>query len=150
MKAFFKSFTYATDGLLAGIKGERNLRFHLVASAYVIWLGFMYELSQIQWMLLVITMGLVISSELINTAIELTWEKLEPNHCEHVGLVKDIAAAAVLTNAVVAVIIGLILFFDIDKIGKIGVVLIQTPVFLIMFIISLIISYLFIFNFRKK
>ncbi len=150
MKAFLKSFSYAFNGFVTAIKTERNFRFHLVSATYAVVLGFLFELSRIEFILLLVVIAMVLCAELLNSAVELSREKLEPNHCEHVGLVKDIAAAAVLTNAVVAAIIGVILFFDISKLGKIGLFMIKNPVFLIIFILSLTVSYWFIFIFRKE
>ncbi len=150
MKTFFLSFVYATKGIISAVRSERNLRFHLVAAFYSVWLAFLFELSHTEFMILFIAIALVISAELFNTAIEEGLEKPEVVFDERIGRIKDIAAAAVLTNAVVAAIIGIVLFFDVDKLISIGMSIPKNPVFLVAFILSLPASYMFVFKFKER
>ncbi len=149
MRAFFKSFVYAYKGTITAVKSERNLRFHIIAATYALWLAYMYKLPQTQLILLLIIIAMVISAELFNSAIELSCDKADTKYCKKVGSIKDIAAAAVLTNAVVAAIIGIVLFFNINMFIKIGLMMIDNPIFLVVFILSLAVSYKFIFHFKE-
>ncbi len=149
MIALLKSFHYAFKGFFIAVKGERNLRFHLVATMYVLWLAYLYNLTQIQLIIVLLLIALVISSELFNTAIELSWKDPDKHLYDRAGWVKDIAAAAVLTNAVVAAIIGVIIFFDINKLRLIGQMMIENPLYFVAFVCSLILSYWFVFYFKE-
>ena len=67
---FIRSLLFALAGLKYGLRTQRNLRFHLLASVTVIGAGFIAGLSSLQWAILFLTIAAVISAELINTAIE--------------------------------------------------------------------------------
>ncbi len=150
MRALLKSFSYAFKGFLFAVKGERNLRFHLVVMLYVLWLSYLFKLTQTQFIIILILFALVISSELFNTAIEISWKTPSEKLYERAGRVKDVAAAAVLTNAVVAAIIGVIIFFDINKLSLIGLMMIENPIYLLVFIFSLIVSCWFVFCYKEN
>lgn len=106
---FLKSFTYAFAGIRAASK-EQNFRFHLLAALAVIILAFITGISALEWLVLVLIMALVLSLEMINSAIErvvdLTTTEIHPL----AKLAKDLAAGAVLIAALASVVIGLIIF----------------------------------------
>ena len=72
IKKFFHSFTYPIKGLRYAYRNEQNLAFDIGMALVVSILAFVFELSRTEWAILLLTMGLVISCELINTAIEAT------------------------------------------------------------------------------
>ena len=78
----------------------------------VIIAGFLLKISIVEWITCIILFGLVISLELINTAIELTVDLAMPQIHEKAKAAKDISAAAVLVVAFISFIIGLIIFFQ--------------------------------------
>ena len=100
-KKILKSFKYAFNGIITSFKTEKNMKFHIVMMVLVIIAGTLLKISKIEWIICVILFALVISAELINTAIE-TNEKAK--------IAKDVAAGAVLVNAIGSTIIGLIIF----------------------------------------
>lgn len=104
------SFRYAINGLVKILSGQHNFRIHLVVGALVVTAGLILELPAIDWCVLILTIALVLSLEAINTALELLVDLVAPEFNEKAGLVKDIAAGAVLISAVAAVIIGIIIF----------------------------------------
>lgn len=82
MKKIIKSFKYAIEGIIQGIKDEQNMKIHIFIMALVIIFGIMLKISEIEWMVCIILFALVISLELVNTAIEnivdlITLEKKE-------------------------------------------------------------------------
>lgn len=81
----------------------------------VIAAGFYFEISLMEWGLITFAVGIVLVSELMNTAVEYLVDLIEPEINEKAGLIKDIAAGAVLLAAGTALVIGLIVF--IPKIG---------------------------------
>jgi len=104
------SFKHAFDGLLSSIKIERNMRIHIFIMFLVIIAGSILNISLWDWTVCIILFGAVISSELINTAIENLVDTVMPYKNEKAKLVKDIAASAVLIWAIMSAIIGLIIF----------------------------------------
>ena len=110
MKKLLKSFKYAFDGIYTGIKEEQNMKIHITIMILVIIFGIMLKISKTEWIICIILFGLVISMELINTAIENTVDLVTKEKNEQAKIAKDVAAGAVLVSAIVAVIIGLIIF----------------------------------------
>jgi len=110
MKKRANSFKYAFIGTYEGLKSQWNFKFHLLAACVVIALGFYFEVNKIEWCILLICCALVISLELINTAIELLCDFVEPNKNEKIRIIKDISAAGVLVSAIIALVIGGIVF----------------------------------------
>lgn len=105
-----KRFKYAINGLIAAIRSEVNMRIHIIASVLVCIAGFYFQISSIEWIVLVLCIVLVISFELINTSIEELCNMVHPEHHPIIKKVKDIAAAAVLVAAVGSVVAALIIF----------------------------------------
>ena len=110
MKKLLKSFKYAFDGIYTGIKEEQNMKIHIAIMILVIIFGIMLKISKIEWIICIILFGFVISMELINTAIENIVDLVCPGYSEKARKIKDIAAGAVLTAAILAVLLGLIVF----------------------------------------
>lgn len=110
MKKRANSFKTAFTGLYEGLKSQWNFKFHLIAACVVIAFGFYFEVSKLEWCVLLLCCALVISLELINTAIELLCDFIEPNKNEKIRIIKDISAAGVLVSAIIAFVIGGIVF----------------------------------------
>ncbi len=110
MARFFKSFGFAIKGLRQTFKSELNFKFHLFAAALVMSLGWYFEISLSEWIALTICIGVVLAAELANTAMEILVDLVSPEFNAKAGLVKDIAAAAVLVVALMSLVVGLIIF----------------------------------------
>ena len=106
----FRSFKFAFRGLRSLLIFEHNSRIHLAAAIIVVVLGFILRISIAEWALLTLTIGLVFVSELINSELEEISDVVKPGWNEKIMRAKDYAAAAVLVTAVIAVIIGGIIF----------------------------------------
>ncbi len=104
------SFGPAWKGLFWLFKNEGNAQFHLISTIVVIIAGLYFKISNFEWTLLCFAIGLVITSEALNTAIEKTIDLLHPQKHEKAGLVKDLAAAGVLIASIIAVIIATLVF----------------------------------------
>ncbi len=105
-----KSFDYAFKGLRVAVEEQLNLRIHFLVALVVVAAGFYFHITSTEWVLLLITISIVISLELLNTAIESLTDFVTLERSPLAGKVKDIAAAAVLFSSIVAVIIGFIIF----------------------------------------
>ena len=109
-KNLFDSFKYALQGVKVELKGERNLKIHIVAMILVIIAGFILKISVAEWGICIILFGLVISAELFNTAIETTVDIAMPERNEKAKKAKDVAAGAVFVIAMASAVIGLLIF----------------------------------------
>ncbi len=104
-----RSFIPALAGLRFLLQ-ENNARFHLLAAIIALSAGFYLRISAIEWVIILILIGLVLAAETFNTAIEKLCDFVSPEYNEIIGKVKDLAAAAVLIIATAAVIIGIVIF----------------------------------------
>lgn len=105
-----KCFKYAFNGIFFAVKTQANVRNHIVVAVLVISAGFVFKINPVEWVFIIFAIGLVLASELFNTTIESLVDIVSPTYNEKAGLVKDVAAGAVLIAAVISVIIGAIIF----------------------------------------
>lgn len=105
-----KSFTYAFAGLKVLFREEHNSRIHLFATICVIVAGVLLKISLLEWVAVAFAVGLVFSGEIFNSAVEDLSDVVCPERDERIKKVKDLAAAAVLVNAITAAVIGLLVF----------------------------------------
>jgi diacylglycerol kinase (ATP) len=110
-KDIIDSFNSAIEGFLFVVKTQRNMRIHFLLAVFVVLLGIYLNFSRMELIMLLFAAGLVLITEMINTAMELTINYVEPEHADWVKIVKDITAGAVLTSSIIAFIVGYLLFF---------------------------------------
>ena len=103
-------FGDALRGLKFGIRGQSSFAVHFFAAAAVIITAAVMRCSPEEWALLVFAIGLVLTTELVNSAFETIFRGLDPETRERSWRGLDIAAAAVLMASVTAVAIGVIIF----------------------------------------
>lgn len=106
----FKSFGYAFEGIFAGIRGERNMKIHCFAAVCVVVAGVLFHISVTEWCICLVLFGLILSLELVNTAIEAVVDLVTEDKKPLAKLAKDTAAGAVLIAAVMAAMAGLLIF----------------------------------------
>lgn len=104
------SFRYALAGLWYALRTQRNLRIHLSAACLAILMALLCQVSPVEWAVLALTIGAMIISELFNTVIEALVDLISPDRHPLAKIAKDVAAAAVLTMAIMAVAVGVALF----------------------------------------
>jgi len=105
-----KSFVYAFNGIVKTMKSEHNFLIHLMVMFLVIVFGFVFQVTKTEWVLLVLSIGFVLTAEIFNSAIEVLTNLVSPEQNSKAGLTKDMAAGAVLISAITAAIVGLIIF----------------------------------------
>lgn len=105
-----KSYGHALRGLRKAILHEAHMKIHVTAALVVVLLGWVFHVTGIQWCLLILCIGSVISAELINTGIEKLCDRVTADYDPHIKQVKDLSAAAVLICAIAALITGGIIF----------------------------------------
>ena len=109
------SFKCAIRGIIFVIGHERNMRIHITAALYVAFFSVFYDFSKSEIAVLIITCALVIIIEAVNTSIEVIVDKVSPKYSPLAKVAKDVAAGAVLLSAIMAVAVGIVLFFDIER-----------------------------------
>ncbi len=106
----YKSFGYAFEGIWATVKHERNMQIHCTAAVLVIIAGNLGGISVTEWSICLLLFGLVLALELVNTSIEAVVDFVTEERKPLAKKAKDAAAGAVLIAAIMAAIIGLIIF----------------------------------------
>ena len=109
-KKLINSFKCAIQGIKQAVKTERNVKIHITIMILVIIAGIVLKINTQEWIICIILFGLVISLELVNSAIEATVDIAMPEINEKAKFAKDVAAGAVLVSAIASAIIGLIIF----------------------------------------
>lgn len=146
--ALFKGFFYAFRGIASTIKTERNMRIHITCIAYM--LGFLlfgnwFVLSRGDWCAILIASALVLSGEVVNTAIENTVDMVTKEYNEFAKKAKDAASGAVLINAIFAVIIGLVVLLQPEAFKQMYFYFKEHISMLVLLVLSIIPATLFIF-----
>jgi diacylglycerol kinase len=104
-----ESFRHAFAGLAHALRTQRNARIHVLVAVAVIVLGVALGIEPIKWAMIVLTVGFVFVAELLNTVVEAVIDLVTEEYHPLAKTAKDIAAGAVLTAAVTAVIVGVLL-----------------------------------------
>lgn len=110
IKKRVKSFSYAFAGLKVLFKEEHNSWIHTVATICAIIAGIVLRISVMEWIAVIIVIGMVITAEIINTSLERTADFIKAERDDRKRDIKDLGAAAVLVCAITAAIIGIIIF----------------------------------------
>ena len=110
MKTFFNAVLFALQGMKQFFSRDRNGQIQMVIGITAIILGFTVSLTPFQWLLVLFCIGLVISLEMINSAIERFCDLVTTEFHPGIKIIKDVAAGAVLVASITSLIIGLIIF----------------------------------------
>lgn len=112
IKRLLCAFKFAIEGFIHVVKFERNMQIHLVVTAIVILLSFLLSLSKIEVLILLIMVCIVLCLETLNTALERVVDLVTDEYHDLAKAAKDCAAASVFFAAIIAVIIGGIIFYE--------------------------------------
>ncbi len=110
IKKLIAGFGYAIKGIVVALRTQQNMRIHFVAVAVVTVLGFLLDLNAAEWAIIALTIGSVITAEMMNTAIEMLVNMVSPEYNQEAGRVKDIAAGGVLLAAIIATVVAVYIF----------------------------------------
>jgi diacylglycerol kinase (ATP) len=105
-----KSFKHAFRGIGIIFKTQHNAWVHAFVAILVLFLGLVFNISSLEWAILVLSIGSVLASEGFNTALEIDMDLTSPGYHPYARDTKDVAAGAVLLTVIGAVIVGLIIF----------------------------------------
>lgn len=112
VKKLLDSFNNAIEGIIYAVRTQRNLKIHLVLTLVVLIACFFYNVSKIELLILIITITMVIVTELINTGIEFAIDSTTNYYHPLAKIAKNVAAGAVLISTINAVMVGYIIFWD--------------------------------------
>lgn len=110
-----QAFVYAVQGIKALLK-EPHFRFHTFALAVVSAAGFYFDITTSEWTIVLLTSALVLGLEGLNSGIESLADAVHPDHHPLIKKCKDVSAGAVLVSAILAAVIGLIIFLPYLKV----------------------------------
>ncbi len=105
-----KAFKYAGRGAWMLLKNEASIQVQAAIAVLMIVAGFYFDITATQWALQFFAIGLVMAVEGANTAIEEIANFIHPDHHPKIGYIKDVAAGAVFFAAVIAIVIGCIIY----------------------------------------
>ncbi|MCQ4021839.1 MULTISPECIES: diacylglycerol kinase family protein [unclassified Ruminococcus] len=141
---FLKGFMYAFKGVLYAIIHERNMRIHIVVTLYLLYFTSYYRLSPIKMSLLLIMIALVISLELVNTAVERVCNLYSTKYHRLIEIAKNVSAGAVLLASGFAVAVACFLLWEPDTLWNIVVFHCESPERFTLFVLTLVIAALFV------
>jgi len=104
------SFQNAFAGLVWAIRTQPNFRVHLILSICALLLGSILQITYVEMILIVFTIILGLTCEMINTSIEAMTDLITTEHRENAKIAKDVAAGMMLTTAFGAVVVALFIF----------------------------------------
>ncbi|PWB23964.1 diacylglycerol kinase [Flavobacterium sp. HTF] len=110
VKGRLKSVTYAFKGAVKLISTEHSVMVQFSLGILLTIAGFYFNISHEEWLFQIFAIGLVLSVEGLNTAVEKVADFIHPSYHEKIGFIKDIAAGAVFFAAMTAIAIGLIIY----------------------------------------
>lgn len=109
-KPLLKTLSYGFNGILYTLKHERNMVIHFLVMILVIIAGIVFKITFVEWGVCFVLFALVLSLELMNTALENVVDLVTEEKKAKAKVAKDAAAGAVLVAAIFAVIIGISIF----------------------------------------
>ncbi len=107
---FKKSFLFAMQGFRTAVTTERNIKVMLGAAVCTTVAGIIVGLDPLSWAIVILCFGVVLSAELVNTAVETVVDLVSPEFHPLAGRAKDIAAAAVWVLSMLVAVVGIIVF----------------------------------------
>lgn len=110
--SLLRSFGFALDGFKYVLLTQRNFRLQITAGLLAVGLGMFCHISAVEWLCLVGISALVLTLEMVNTALETTIDLVTRDYHPLAKIAKDVAAGAVLVASLAAVVIGMIIFYS--------------------------------------
>ncbi|MDK7751912.1 diacylglycerol kinase family protein [Staphylococcus sp. UMB10092B] len=105
-----KRFKYAFQGLLVLFNKDKKFLIHIIFACFTILLSFYLKINIVEWFLIIIAIGFVLTFEAMNTALEYVVDLITDEYHELAKKAKDTAAASVMLASIIALVIGLIVF----------------------------------------
>lgn len=107
---FFKSFKYSIEGLKYAYKYEQSMLIHVIATICVLLANIFFQVSGVEWLITLLAIGMVLSAELINSAIEAVVDLVTLEEHPLAKIAKDCSSAATFVLACMAALIGIVVY----------------------------------------
>lgn len=107
---FIDALQAACEGIKQSFKSERNFRIHSIAATGAVFFGFLFHLTAAEWCWIILSIAIVLLTELVNTALEALTDLVMPDYHHLAKKAKDAAAGAVLIAAIFSLSCGCIIF----------------------------------------
>ncbi len=104
-----KSYKYAIAGFKDAFK-HNNFRFELIVSILVVMASILFKITRIEWLVVILCIGFVLVTEVLNTGIEALADAVDRNKNEDIRIAKDVAALAVFMSGLFAAAVGMLIF----------------------------------------
>lgn len=104
------SFKNAFSGVWYNLRNEPNFLIQSIFAVLVVAAGIFFPIQKIEWIVLVISIGLVLSAEALNTSVEKICDRFLDKEDPSIKIIKDSAAAAVLITSLLSSVVGILLF----------------------------------------
>lgn len=111
IRRLIKSFVHALRGIRVVFKNEQSFQIQFLFALSVVVLGFLFRVNAFEWIILFLLIGLILTLELINSVFERIVDTFKPRIHPIVRDIKDIMAATVFIMSLIALMIGLIIFW---------------------------------------
>lgn len=115
LRKHLRSYKFAFRGIGLAFRHENNMRYHLLAAGLVILSNILLHVSRTDWLITLVLIGICWSAEVFNTSIEKLADRVTRENDMHIGMVKDLSAAAVLIICLFAAICGVIIYLSYIK-----------------------------------
>lgn len=109
LKKYRNKFVYAFQGLFHGILNDNSIRIQCCIGVIVLALCTFLSLSCMEWVIILLVIGLIVTFEFINSAVEHIVDYISPTYSEQAKIIKDYTAAAVLVMSIVAAAVGILI-----------------------------------------
>lgn len=106
-----KSYRYSLKGIYLAFRYENNMIFHALAAIVVIILNIMLKINKTEWLITLMLIGLAITAEIFNTALETLADRVTKEHDILIAKTKDLSSGAVLVICFFAVICAILIYF---------------------------------------
>lgn len=114
MKEILRKHTISFKNAIAGLgwatRTQPNFRVHLVLSSLAIFLGIYFDITRVEWAIIIFTIVLGLTAELINTAIESMTDLITKEWREEAKIAKDVSAGMMLAVSIGAVVVAIFVF----------------------------------------
>ncbi len=115
LRQWLKSANFAIEGILHGARTQRHMRYHFISATAVLIASYVLGVTPLEFIVLSLAVILVLSAEMLNSAVEAIVDLLSPGYTEKARIAKDIAAGAVFISAFGAAVIGYLILFPYIK-----------------------------------
>ena len=109
-KTFLKGVGYCLEGIAYTFKDEKNFRIEVIIGIITVIASFIFKISLIEWIIIILLITMVLVLELINTAFESMVDLYTQDYNKIAKATKDVIAGAVLVTCMFSFVIGILIF----------------------------------------